>query len=102
MPGRRVNIPTVHSFVFDDENQAKIEAHGLTTAEVDQVLGNIHVIFRNRRGRRSPILIVGLDDGGRCLAIPAEPTYHVTDWRPITAWPCKVHERNALRRRTRG
>jgi uncharacterized DUF497 family protein len=98
MPGKAVKSDVrVDSFVFDDENEGKIMRHGLTVDQVDQVLGNRHRIVANRKNRRGIVLIVGRDDGGACIAIPAERTYDRSCWRPITAWPCKAHEAAILK-----
>jgi hypothetical protein len=53
--------------------------------------------MRNRKGRRAPYLVIGEDHGGACIAIPIEPTYDEAIWRPVTAWPCKAHERSRLK-----
>lgn len=84
-------------FVFDDENDEKLAAHGLRPLQLEQVLDNTFAVIRNRKNRRAPILIIGRDDGGACIAIPAEP-YDGDYWRPVTAWYCKGPEELALRR----
>ena len=81
---------------MDDENEEKIATHGLSASQVVQVLDNVHLIIRNRKRRRGLYLLVGRDNGGACIAIPVEPTHVSTLWRPITAWPCKTHERTIL------
>ena len=91
--------PTVTGFAFDDENVEKFGRHGLTDRRVEQVLSNEHLILANRKGRRAQFLIVGRDHGGSCIAIPFEPTYDPLVWRPVTAWPCKEHEKAKLRAR---
>jgi uncharacterized DUF497 family protein len=85
-------------FVYDEANEEKFAAHGITIEQVDQVLDNPHVVVPNRRGRRAPIMIVGRDNGHACIAIPAEPAYHDGYWRPVTAWYCKAVEEEALKR----
>lgn len=97
-----VKVVDIFSFIFDDENEEKIHSHGLTVVQVDKVLGNEHIIVKNRKGRRSPILVIGKDDGGRCITIAAEPISIRGIWRPVTAWSCKDHENANLRRRTGG
>lgn len=88
----------VTSLLFDDENEAKIADHGLTIEQVDQILDNEHVIVPNRRRRRAPILLIGRDLSGSCIAAPLMPTYDEGCWRPVTAWPCKASEAQRLRR----
>ncbi|MGA2285521.1 MAG: hypothetical protein ABSG55_04550 [Dehalococcoidia bacterium] len=92
-------MPDVADFLFDDESETKMAAHGLTPSRVLQVLDNVHVIVPNRRGRRAPFLIVGRDNGGACISTPIEPTRDPLVWRPITAWPSKESERRQLERR---
>jgi hypothetical protein len=82
--------------VFDDDNEEKIERHGLSARRVLQILDGEHVIVRNRGLRRGALLIIGRDHGGSCIAVPVEPTHDPTGWRPITAWPCKARERSLL------
>ncbi len=102
MPRRSVKSLEVESFLFDDENERKFAANGVTIEQVDQVLDNPHVVARNRKGRRTRIIVFGTDNGGACIAVPAESTYDERRWRPVTAWPCKDHEKDILRRRLHG
>ncbi len=85
-------MPTIHDFRFDDLNEDKLAAHGLTARRVAQVLDNDHRIVFNRKNRRAPYLIIGRDHGGQCIAIPVEPTTDAAVWRPVTAWFCKPAE----------
>jgi uncharacterized DUF497 family protein len=100
MARSRVKIPNVLAFLFDDQNEGKLNQHGLTPEQVDQVLENAHLVGKNRRNRRAPFFVIGKDHSGECIAVPIEPTYDVDLWRPVTAWRCKEHERQALTRRT--
>jgi uncharacterized DUF497 family protein len=86
----------VLGFAFDDENVEKFARHGLTDRQVQQVLSNEHLLLPNRKNRRARYLIIGLDHGGTCIAIPVEATYDRVIWRPVTAWPCKDHEKARL------
>ena len=83
-------------FLFDEDNESKFAAHGLTSRQVLQVLENPHLVTRNRRRRRATHLVVGRDYGGACISIPIEPTHERTLWRPVTAWPCKSSELTKL------
>lgn len=94
-----MSSPRIQAFVVDDENEDKFAAHGLSARQVLQVLENTHLIAKNRRRRRGLYLVIGTDNGGACIAVPVEPTYRTTLWRPITAWPCKQHERTILGQR---
>lgn len=89
----------IDGFLFDDENVDKFNAHGLSDNNVDQILDSAFLVIQNRRGRRGHYLIIGRDNGGRCIAVPVEPTRDRSIWRPITAWPCKASEESRLRRK---
>jgi hypothetical protein len=91
-------MPRVTGFLFDDENETKMAAHGLTPRRVLQVLGNAYIIVPNRRRRRASFLIVGRDNGGACISIPIEPNRDSLIWRPVTAWLSKDYERRQLKR----
>lgn len=86
-------------FLFDDENIEEMARHGVTPRQALQVLDNGPRMGRNRRDRRATHLVIGVDDGGACIAIPVEPTHDRTLWRPVTAWFCKPHEWGWLARR---
>lgn len=90
---------TVEGFAWDDENEDKVAAHGLSMGVVSQVLDNPHVLAPNRRNRRGMYLLIGTDNGGGCISVPIEPTPHDGIWRPITAWRCKPGEYTVLKRR---
>ena len=86
----------IEGFVFDEANEEKIGAHGLTIAQVDQILDESYVVVLNRKGRRAPLLLVGHDHGGTCIATPIEPSHYDGWWRPITAWRCKLVEQRLV------
>ena len=88
----------VLGFLYDEENLEKIGRHGLSDARVDQVLSNEHILIDNRKQRRARYLVIGRDNGGACITVPIEPTGDPVLWRPVTAWPCKPHERARLDR----
>ena len=48
-----MSMPDVAGFLFDDENEEEMAAHGLTPRRVIQVLENKHIVVANRRGRRA-------------------------------------------------
>ena len=93
-----MSMPDVADFLFDDENEDKLAAHGLTQERVLQVLENRHIVVKNRRRRCGVFLIVGPDNGGAYITVPVEPTHDRLLWRPVTAWPSKDHERAWLDR----
>lgn len=94
-----MSSPTIEEFLIDDLNETKISSHGLSVRQVIQVLENKHVVVPNRKHRRGLYLVIGIDNGGNCIAIPVEGTYDSKLWRPITAWFCKDSERTRLERK---
>lgn len=88
--------PPVYEFTFDADNQDKIARHGLTAAQVDQVLDNDRIIIRNRAGKRATHVVIGLDNGGACITIPVEPTRDPEVWRPVTAFVSDPEEKALL------
>ncbi|HUG16860.1 MAG TPA: hypothetical protein VMM78_17770 [Thermomicrobiales bacterium] len=91
---------TVEALDLDDENEEKFWSHGIMPRQVDAVLNRPFSVLPNRKNRRAPYILIGVDSSGRCIAIPIEPTHDPVIWRPITAWYCKGSE-YALLPRTR-
>lgn len=93
-----MSSPLIDTFLFDEENEDKISARGLSLRQILQVLDNMHIVLKNRKRQRGVFLLIGRDDGGSCIAIPVERTHRPTLWRPITAWPCKTGELTILKK----
>jgi hypothetical protein len=89
-------MPRIDAFVFDDRNEEKIWSHGLTPERVLEILDFPIAIKPNRKGQSAPLLLIGRDYSGQCIAIPVFPTHESGVWRPATAWPCKPSEWNSL------
>lgn len=96
-----MSSPRIENFLIDDENEEKFAAHRVSARQVVQILDNVHIVLRNKRGYRGVYLVIGKDNGGACIAVPVEPTHDPILWRPITAWPCKPGERTLLEERGR-
>ena len=94
-----MSIPRIDGFLFDEGNEAKFAAHGLSARQVAQVLDAQLLVVPNRKARRGVFLVIGRDHGGACIATPVERTRETGIWRPVTAWPCKDYERGELERR---
>jgi hypothetical protein len=77
----------IEEFAWDDLNEAKVSAHGLTPEEVDEVLESRMAVRRNKGQRRGTHKIHGRTLGGREVTIIIEPTAEATVWRPVTGWP---------------
>jgi hypothetical protein len=90
--------PIITDFLFDVDNEEKVAAHGLRPWQVLHVLEGPHAVVPNKKAMRASHMVIGRDRGGRCITIPVEPTHDSTLWRPVTAWPCKDHERAVLDR----
>lgn len=92
-------MPRIEAFLIDDRNIEKFAAHGLSDWQVVQVLENPFLVVPNRADRTALLLVVGSDNGGRCIAIPIEATLEPGVWRPVTAWSCKSRESQELRKK---
>ena len=95
-----MSSPAIADFLFDEENEEKFAAHGVSALQVLQLLENNHMVVPNRQGRRGIFLVVGRDNSGSCIAVPVEPTHVLDLWRPVTAWRCKPSELVQLERRS--
>lgn len=96
-----MSSPQIETFLFDDENEEKIITHGLSAHQLVQVLDNTYLIIPNRKGRKGLYLVIGRDNGGKCISIPIERTHINGIWRPITAWPCKKGEETIIKKKER-
>lgn len=91
----------VADLITDEHNLAEMARHGVTRHEVDQLVGNRHVISKNTRGELDSVLLTGETDGGRLLTVPLAPTDDPTTWRPATAFDASPHQRSLFDRRYR-
>jgi uncharacterized DUF497 family protein len=81
----------VRLLLFDDENEAKLEAHGVTVSDVQEVFDKWPRFYRNRPDRRASHVMVGPTRRGVLLVVPIEPVRLVGElwdgvWRPVTAF----------------
>lgn len=88
----------IEDFLFDEENEDEICAHGLTVNRILQLLDSVYIKLSNRKHRRGIYLLVGRDKSGICISVPIEPTNITKLWRPITAWTSKRGEETILRK----
>ncbi len=86
--------PDVREFAWDDQNEAKVFAHGIDPESVDDVLiAGRYAVFENRRGLPGSYQLIGRDFNGRFITVIIEPQAGTTGlWRPRTAWPSKRGE----------
>ena len=54
----------IDALQIDEGNEAECARHGVTARELLQVLDGAPVFFRNRRGHRAPLVMVGPTAGG--------------------------------------
>jgi hypothetical protein len=82
----------IYDLNIDEHNEAKARAHGVTEAELRQVLDNQPVFLPNKKGHSAPVIMIGPTFGGRFITVPLSPTAIDGLWRPSTAWPSSEAE----------
>ena len=93
--------PRISALILDEHNLGEMARHGVSGAEVFQVIWNRYLSAHNPRGEPGGILLIGETDGGRVLTIPLAPTDDPSTWRPATAFDASRDQRNLFRRRAR-
>jgi hypothetical protein len=88
---------TIREFIISERAADKFWVHRVTRGQVEEILTNRHIVTVNRKNRVAGHLAIGLDNNGRCIAVPILPTDDPGIWRPITAWYCKPGEAAKLR-----
>lgn len=78
---------------FDDGNESELAGHGISAAEVAQLLLNEPSWAPNTKGRAGLWLAVGYTDGGRALTVPMAYDEVRLAVRPITGWDSTSGER---------
>jgi hypothetical protein len=91
----------VSALILDEHNLAEMARHGVSGAEVVQLIANRHITGPNRRGEPGSIVLIGETDGGRVLTVPLAPTDEPATWRAATAFDASRHQRTIFRRRVR-
>jgi uncharacterized DUF497 family protein len=71
---------------WTERDETHVTRHGVRVSEVNQVLGNPHVLAKNPKGTDNSLFLIGHTDGGRALTIVVSPTNDTSVWRPITAY----------------
>lgn len=94
----------VNQLLATEATLDKLGARGISVAEAEQTIWNLHVIVRNRRGspeRRQPRtrrILIGQSDANRVLTLVIEETVEPTTWLLITGWDSTPAERKMLGR----
>jgi hypothetical protein len=83
----------VYDLQIDDWNADEAARHGVSEAEIRQVLDGEPVFLPNKKGHPAPIVMMGPTYGGRLLTVPLGPTGVDEVWRPATAWDSSHGER---------
>ena len=80
-------MPTieVEALHFDERNEAKLAAHGVSIREAFQVLEGVPRALRNH-GEGAPWVIIGPTATGRMITLPIDPTDEPGIWRPRTTY----------------
>lgn len=83
----------VYELQVDDWNAEEAGRHGVSEAEIRQVLDEDPIFLPNKKGHRAPLVMIGPTAGGRFLTIPLGPIDAEGVWRPATAWDSSKGER---------
>lgn len=84
--------------LFDDANTAKMQAHGVSVRQANEVLVGDPRILRNHAADGATLMVVGTDARGRFVTMPIDPTAEHGLWRPRTAYPSKPSDVARYRR----
>jgi len=90
----------VTGLTWDEANEAKVEAHGISAQDVEDVLANQPRFFRNLPDRSAEYVMLGPDSEDRFVFAPIVPTQTVGVWYPVTAY--RLDRRRAARIYERG
>lgn len=71
---------------LDEGNESELAAHGISAAEVTQLLLDEPTWAPNKKGRAGLWLAVGYTNGGRALTVPVAYDEIRAAVRPITGW----------------
>ena len=88
----------VADLLFDDANEAKFAAHGITVADVMEVFDNRPKFYENRSDRRASHVMLGPTWSDRLVVVPIEPMGNGI-WRPVTAFYPTLTQAARYRRR---
>jgi hypothetical protein len=75
----------VSGLLFDDENERKLLAHGITVVEVQEVYDLAPRFYTNLPGRRASHAMLGPTFNGRLILVPIEEVSEGL-WRPVTGF----------------
>lgn len=76
----------VYDLQIDEWNESEAAQHGVSEAEIRQVLDGEPVFLPNKKGHQAPVVMIGPTHGGRLLTVPLGHTGIDHVWRPASAW----------------
>jgi uncharacterized DUF497 family protein len=83
----------VSALEWDEQNTEHIRRHGVEPEDVESVLANAPLFFRNLSGRSATHIMVGQDYSGRVLYVPLVCVDWPRVWRVVTAWESRFARR---------
>jgi uncharacterized DUF497 family protein len=89
-------VTRIAELEFDEDNEEKLAAHGISAMEVLELLANVFTLRRNKKNRSGVRKLIGQTNGGRSLTIVLAPTHTPDRWRPVTGWESTAPERRLL------
>jgi uncharacterized DUF497 family protein len=87
----------IYFLLWDEDNEQHMAEHGITPAEVRQMLSNRHLTMPNSRAE-DRITLIGATNGGRVLSVALDPTHDSGTWRPVTGVPATPEDRRLFER----
>lgn len=90
----------VQCLVWDAGNEQHLLRHGIGADELVQLVGNRHIVVRDRKSDDPRKLLIGATDGGRIVTVVVEATDDKGTWRAVTAFPATKGQRAARERKS--
>jgi uncharacterized DUF497 family protein len=91
------NTREIYFLLWDEDNEQHIAGHGITPAEVREMLSNRHLTMSNPHAE-GRITLIGVTNGGRVLSVALDPTHDSGTWRPVTAVIAPAQDRRLFDR----
>ena len=98
---RRGTQALIYWLEWDEATEEHLDAHGVSIADVWEVLRNEHITYPNHDEGEDRIYLLGRDEGGRILKISLAPTNDEGTWRPVTGFPATPGDINLFHRYVR-
>ena len=82
----------INELDWDDQNIAKLAAHGVPYGEADSVIRVDAWMAKVHEGYPDQVRITGPASTGRFVTLALEPTDELAVWHPVTGWPAPSEE----------